>query len=186
MELGKDNVSRREFLGAAAIGAAVMAAGPVFEIAAKEDVMPAAKDIYVCQICGHVEFGMAPDTCPVCHSPKEKFAENNKVFSEAIAKYKDAGISHTPDIVVKKKSEFVPEMPNTEIDVRIGKKLHPMEEAHHIRFLDCYVDDKYIARLYLTLGSSPATTFYSRIAGSTVRVVELCTIHGYWQSEAQV
>ena len=34
------------------------------------------KDIYVCQICGHTVEGEAPDNCPVCGQPKDKF---NKV-----------------------------------------------------------------------------------------------------------
>jgi rubrerythrin len=30
-------------------------------------------DYYVCQVCGHTHFGTAPDICPVCGAPKEKF-----------------------------------------------------------------------------------------------------------------
>jgi rubrerythrin len=30
-------------------------------------------DYYVCQVCGHTHFGAAPDVCPVCGAPKEKF-----------------------------------------------------------------------------------------------------------------
>jgi len=32
-----------------------------------------AVDYYVCQVCGHVHPGKAPDNCPVCGAPKEKF-----------------------------------------------------------------------------------------------------------------
>lgn len=31
------------------------------------------KEIYVCQICGHTIDDNAPDQCPVCNAPKEKF-----------------------------------------------------------------------------------------------------------------
>jgi len=31
------------------------------------------KPIHVCQICGFTVEGEAPDKCPVCGSPKEKF-----------------------------------------------------------------------------------------------------------------
>tara|TARA_Y100000310_G_scaffold277085_1_gene294649 strand:- start:206 stop:709 length:504 start_codon:yes stop_codon:yes gene_type:complete len=31
------------------------------------------KGIYVCQVCGHTVEGEAPDKCPVCGQPKEKF-----------------------------------------------------------------------------------------------------------------
>ncbi len=32
-------------------------------------------EIYLCPICGHVEFGQAPDACPVCNVKKEKFLQ---------------------------------------------------------------------------------------------------------------
>jgi len=28
---------------------------------------------YLCPICGHIEFGKAPDACPICGTRKEKF-----------------------------------------------------------------------------------------------------------------
>ncbi len=31
-------------------------------------------DIYLCPICGHIEFGNAPDACPICGAKGEKFA----------------------------------------------------------------------------------------------------------------
>ena len=30
---------------------------------------------HVCQVCGHTVVGGAPDKCPVCNAPKEKFME---------------------------------------------------------------------------------------------------------------
>ena len=30
-------------------------------------------DIYICQVCGHTVAGSAPDRCPVCGAPREKF-----------------------------------------------------------------------------------------------------------------
>lgn len=38
-----------------------------------QDMEP--KPIHVCQVCGFTVEGEAPDTCPVCGSPKEKFTE---------------------------------------------------------------------------------------------------------------
>jgi rubrerythrin len=32
-----------------------------------------AQDIYVCEVCGHTVEGEAPDSCPICGAPKEKF-----------------------------------------------------------------------------------------------------------------
>lgn len=31
--------------------------------------------IFVCSVCGNTVLGVAPDRCPICHSPREKFSE---------------------------------------------------------------------------------------------------------------
>ena len=36
--------------------------------------MPKAA-VYVCSVCGNTVLNGAPDKCPICHSPKEKFFE---------------------------------------------------------------------------------------------------------------
>ena len=142
--------------------------------------------LFVCSICGHVEYGAAPDFCPVCHASKDNFKQNDALFSEIETKFKDAGNSHTPEIIVKKKSDLIKEHPCVEVEVRIGKTVHPMEEAHHIRWIDCYADDKYVSRVMLTLGIMPAATFQLKAGGKKVRIVEVCTVHGHWQAEASL
>jgi len=32
-------------------------------------------DVYICPVCGYTAEGSAPDRCPVCGTPKEKFAK---------------------------------------------------------------------------------------------------------------
>jgi rubrerythrin len=44
------------------------------------DMVKAGKDltnavIYLCPFCGDVEIGVAPDKCPICGAPKDKFVE---------------------------------------------------------------------------------------------------------------
>ncbi len=34
---------------------------------------PAGVDYYVCSVCGYVSVGLAPDECPICKAPKDKF-----------------------------------------------------------------------------------------------------------------
>ncbi len=34
-----------------------------------------ATEYYVCSICGHIEDGSAPDECPICGAPKDKFRQ---------------------------------------------------------------------------------------------------------------
>ncbi len=42
-------------------------------VKAGRDLAPAP--IYVCPVCGHTEVGGAPEKCPVCGAPKDKFLE---------------------------------------------------------------------------------------------------------------
>jgi desulfoferrodoxin-like iron-binding protein len=153
-----------------------------------EAVKPAkaamAGGFYVCSACGHVEFGAAPDNCPVCHSPKEKFSENNTIFSDAAAKWASSADKHTPAVVLTKKSMLVTEEPSTDVQAKIGKMVHPMDENHAIKWIDCYVDDKHMARVSLTIKSEPAATFYTKVAGAKIRIVSWCNLHGYWTTEA--
>ena len=140
--------------------------------------------IYVCSVCGHVEFGSAPDNCPVCFSPKDKFSQNNTVFSDAEEKSKEAAVKHIPAITVNKACKLIPEESCADVIVRIGETLHPMEEKHHIVWIDCYVDDRYVSRVMLSPGVFAAGCFHLKAAGSKVRVVEFCNLHGHWQAEA--
>lgn len=44
------------------------------------EMVKAGKDmenavVYLCPICGDIEIGEAPDKCPICGAPKEKFVE---------------------------------------------------------------------------------------------------------------
>jgi desulfoferrodoxin-like iron-binding protein len=183
MEL--QNLSRREFINAAAaVSATVMAAGVVSKVLGADAAATMGKRIFICSVCGHAEFGAAPEFCPVCHASRDQFKQNDTVFSDAEASYKDKTDSHRPALIVKKQDSLITEQPGKSVDVRIGKVLHPMEEAHHIRFIDCYIDDKYIARQILTTNSYAAAGFHIKAPGTRVCVVELCTLHGYWQAEA--
>jgi desulfoferrodoxin-like iron-binding protein len=183
----KNIINRREFLNAAAISAAVMAAGPLFKVSAKDEPkMAAMPAIYVCAVCGHVEFGSAPEFCPICHAPKEKFVGNNSLFSDAMKKFPNVGISHAPVISIKKDPQLVSDAPCKEVSVRVGKHMHPMEEAHHIKFIDFYIDDKFITRFFPNLKQYPAASYYTNVQGSKVRMVEFCTVHDYWQAEAAI
>jgi desulfoferrodoxin-like iron-binding protein len=183
-DMMEKNVTRREFLNVAAMGAAVVAAGQAMPILAKEEPPVMKMKLFICSVCGHVEFGGAPEFCPVCHASKENFKQDDELFTQAEMKLKDGGHSHNPEIMVKKQSDVIKEQPCHQVEVRIGKALHPMEEAHHIRFIDCYVDDKYVSRVMFTTNVYAAGSFMLKTAGKKVRIVELCNLHGHWQAEA--
>lgn len=177
-------MNRRVFLGSAAAGAALAVSGTLAGALAAGETGKKMPAVFVCTICGHVEFGAAPDRCPVCHQPKEKFTSNDTLFADVIASNKGLDASHEPVITVTKKTVLIHEQPTDEVKVRIGKKLHPMEPDHWIMWMDCYVDDRFIARISMSQGSQPAAAFFPKPAGTKVRIVEHCSKHGHWQAEA--
>jgi superoxide reductase len=142
--------------------------------------------IFICRGCGHIEFGEAPERCPVCGAPKTSFNQNDNVFIESEEKSKEAAVKHIPAVTVKKECGLIPGQGCVDIIVRIGETVHPMEEAHFIQWIDCYVDDQYVSRVYLTPGVYAAGCFHLKTSGSKVRIVEQCNLHGHWQAEAEL
>jgi len=143
-------------------------------------------NIYICKVCGHISFNNALDNCPVCHAPKTSFNQNNDVFKESEEKSKEAAVKHIPSIKVVKECGLIKEQGCTDIIVRIGETLHPMEEAHHINFIDCYIDKKFISRIDLTPGVWASGCFHLKNTGSKTIIVENCNLHGYWMAEADI
>jgi rubrerythrin len=43
--------------------------------AAKKGEDLAVSEIYLCPICGHIEFGKAPDVCPICNVKGDQFIQ---------------------------------------------------------------------------------------------------------------
>ncbi|MFC1517914.1 desulfoferrodoxin family protein [Candidatus Margulisiibacteriota bacterium] len=142
--------------------------------------------LYICKVCGHIEYNEAPANCPVCGAPKTSFTQNDNVFKEAEEKSKEAAVKHIPAVTVNKKCGLVPEQSCTDVIVRIGKTLHPMEEAHFIKFIDCYIDNKYISRVYLSPAVNPAACFHLKTTGKKVQLIEFCNKHGHWQTETNL
>ncbi len=139
--------------------------------------------IYICQVCGHIEFNNVPDTCPACGAGKDKFLQNDAIFQESIQKSPEAEVKHVPAVTVNKSCSLIPESGCMEVIVRIGKVMHPMDEKHYIRFIDAYQNHKFVARISLMpLSVYPAACFYLKEAGGKITIVENCTIHGYWMS----
>jgi superoxide reductase len=138
--------------------------------------------VYICQVCGHIEFGSAPEKCPVCWAAK--FSQNDSVFEESMEKSREGAVKHIPKVSIVDKCGLIPEESCTDIIVRIGETLHPMKEEHFIQWIDCYLDDKYVSRLYLTPDMNPAVIFHLKSSGSKITIVENCNIHGYWKADA--
>jgi superoxide reductase len=137
--------------------------------------------LFVCQICGHIEFGAAPDHCPVCHAPKDKFKEDAAAVNPAEKEGKE---KHVPVILVTKECGLVPDVCR-DIHIKVGATPHPMVEDHFIQWIDVYVNKKYAARYYLTPALQAAVSVHLKSdAQGTIQAVEFCNKHGRWMAEA--
>ena len=180
------SVTRRDFLQNVSVaGIAMLASVHTSSVVAAESMPEVKKAVFICSRCGHIEFGTAPGQCPVCHAPKDQFNRSDSIFSDTAAKFKDVNDKHIPVIRAKKVSSPVTEKPSISMEAKIGSVIHPMEEAHHIQFIDCYIDDVHACRVSLTVRNHPTAGIDIKVpAKKSVRVVVLCNLHGYWQSEA--
>lgn len=139
---------------------------------------------FLCHVCGHIAFNEAPANCPVCHSAN--FTQSDNVFKESAEKSKEAAVKHTPSVKIVKSCGLIPESACTDVMVRIGATLHPMEESHYIIFIDCYIDGKYAERAMLTPRVNAAACFHLKQTGAKVTLVEKCNLHGHWMTEASI
>jgi len=143
---------------------------------------------FVCQVCGHVAFGTAPDNCPICGAPKEQFKETADAIKRAVdpANMTDAEKKHTPVIKITGNS----------VAVTVGEIIHPMTVEHHIMYVDFYIDNCGIRRI--PLGPSPAmpnsplmsepkaSTELNFKPGQEVKVLSNCNLHGRWVAAQKV
>lgn len=119
--------------------------------------------IYKCMICGNIaEVLNAGDGDLVCCGESMK---------KLIAKTEDEGQEkHVP--VIEKNGDS--------IKVKIGSVPHPMEEKHHIEWIELRADDK-VYKQFLKAGQKPEAVF--NIRADSISAREHCNVHGLWKSE---
>jgi len=122
-------------------------------------------DLFKCEICGNIievlEAGGGGLVC--CGQPMQ----------ELIAKHNEEAMEekHVP-VFVKKE--------NGSNEVRVGEVLHPMNEDHHILFIQTISEDKKRAGIqFFSAGEQPVKE--SKEDETTAR--EYCNIHGLWEGK---
>ena len=125
--------------------------------------MTKRQQIYKCEVCGNIvevlHEGVGELVC--CNQPMKLFEEKTE---EQEGKEK-----HVP--VVEKIDKG--------INVKVGSVPHPMEEKHHIEWIET-ITDKKTYRQFLDPGDTPEAIFEINSGNLTVR--EYCNIHGLWKS----
>lgn len=118
--------------------------------------------IYKCEVCGNIvemlHKGAGELVC--CEQPMKLYVEN------------------TVD-AAKEKHVPVVEKADGGITAKVGSVAHPMEEKHHIEWIEVIADGK-AYRQFLKPGDAPEASFTIDAADVTVR--EYCNLHGLWKA----
>ncbi len=124
--------------------------------------MTELNEIYKCEICGNIVqmLHAGPGELVCCGQPMDLLEE--KTADMALEK-------HVP--VIERDGDL--------IKIYVGSTLHPMEENHHIEWIELIADGRR-QRKYLKPGDPPEALFLCR--GETLSAREYCNLHGLWKS----
>lgn len=121
-----------------------------------------SKQVYKCSICGNIvevlHAGGGALVC--CGKPMELLNE----------KTSDAGLEKHVPVIEKSGSDVL---------VKVGSVNHPMEENHHIQWVEL-VTPNFLYRKYLKSGENPEALFTP--AEEPLYARAYCNIHGLWKS----
>jgi len=143
---------------------------------------------FVCGTCGFISIdGSAPEKCPVCTSPKSGFEDNANAILEPQDPQNMTELEkkHVPVVVVNKQCGLVGEG-CTDVHVKMGEIIHPMQDDHYIVRVDFYLDKRFIGRAMLTPNLNPAAAVHIKSAQGKLSVVEFCNKHGSWIKEVDL
>lgn len=118
--------------------------------------------VWKCEVCGNIvetiHTGQGQLVC--CGQPMKLFVAN----TVDAAKEKHVPVKETIDGGLK---------------VKVGSVAHPMEEKHHIEWIEIVADDGKAYRQFLKPGEAPEAFF--PVSGEfTAR--EYCNLHGLWKA----
>ncbi len=123
---------------------------------------PKKSEIYKCDLCGNIaeilKGGGAPLFC--CGKPmtfkEEQTADSTKEKHVPVIEKVDGGYK-----------------------VTVGSTIHPMEEKHHIEWIELTADGK-SCKEFLKAGDAPEATFKTDATNVSAR--EYCNLHGLWKN----
>jgi len=125
--------------------------------------MTELRQIYKCNICGNIieviHTGIGQLVC--CGQPMELLKEK------------------TVDIGLEKHVPVIEKVGN-KVKVKVGSVPHPMEQKHHIEWIETIADDK-TCRKFLKPGEKPEAEF--EITAEKIEAREYCNIHGLWKAK---
>ena len=124
--------------------------------------MTERNQVYKCEVCGNIvevlHAGGGELVC--CGQPMDLMEE----------KTEDEGQEKHVPVIEKVDGGY---------KVKVGSVEHPMEDEHHIQWIELLVDGK-ACRKYLSPGDKPEAEFM--VEAEEVEVREYCTLHGLWKA----
>ncbi len=118
--------------------------------------------LYRCELCGNiVEVIHAAGGTLVCCGQDMNLLKEGET---------DAATEKHVPVIVKTDGGY---------KVKVGDSAHPMEEKHHIEWIEL-IADGVVHRQFLNPSDPPEATFMIKAEGVTVR--EYCNLHGLWKA----
>jgi superoxide reductase len=125
-------------------------------------IMTERLQIYKCEICGNI--------VEVLHEGKGELVCCGQPMTLLEANTVDAAQEKHVPVIAKTANG---------VTVKIGSAPHPMEEKHHIEWIEIIADGK-AYRQFLKPGDAPEATF--NITADKIDAREHCNIHGLWKA----
>ena len=126
--------------------------------------MTELNQVYRCKVCENivevVNAGIGELVC--CGQPMSLLDEHNE----------DIGAEKHVPVIEKTDSGF---------KVKIGSIPHPMEDDHHIEWIEIIVDGL-VSKKFLNSGDEPEAEFEIDSSNESIIVRDYCNIHGLWSS----
>ncbi len=144
---------------------------------------------FTCQICGHVAFDQMPVECPVCGAAIENFEADDEAIKKPVdpENLSETEQKHMPQIVIRKECGLHQDGDCSAAQVTVGSIAHVMESEHYIKFIDFYIDRKYISRVIFTpKNNHPAVTLDLCLTQGTLSAVASCNVHGNWRARTKL
>ena len=124
--------------------------------------MAKLNDVYKCNVCGNI--------VEVVHSGAGELVCCGQPMQLLEPKTEDQGQEKHVPVIEKIEGGY---------KVKVGSVPHPMEEEHHIEFIELMADGT-VYRKYLKAGDNPEAVFM--VEASEVSAREFCNLHGLWKS----
>lgn len=118
--------------------------------------------IYKCAVCGNI--------VEVLHGGVGELVCCGEPMKELVAKTADEGKEKHVPVIEKLDGGY---------RVKIGSVPHPMEEKHHIEWIELLADGK-AYRQFLNPGDVPEALF--NVTAENVAAREHCNVHGLWKA----